>query len=308
MTGRLRLQLEEASKLKLEYDKLASIKGGFAYQLASLSMASHIDDLAQQCAIETSSLAFEHVEMRLKASKFADGSAPLELVAKISNSFRQMVGYAALRLKHGGIEKKKIPKRLYQDLDLRMLGLLPGSTRFVISANSNRDLFGDGIAKGCFERIFRLLLSNGDGEEFTEAVADLGPKSSIHLRSLLDLIIGEAADVEISWRFRGQQVYSWNADRRLLGRISSALAATEVKESEEAIISGTVELLSKRERIQLVSPEGARYRILYPKCLLPAVSELRLDQIVNLRCAVSEIVNPLTQEHPKSYELLGIVD
>jgi len=308
MTSRLRLQLEEASRRKLEYDKLASNEGGFAYKLASLSMASHIDDLAQQSAIESSSLAFEHVEMRLKASKFADGSAPLELVAKICDSFRQMVGYAALRLVHGGLEKKRIPKRLYQDLDLRMLGLLPGSSRFVVSANSNRDLFGDGIAKGSLERIFHLLLSNGDGEEFMEAVADLGPKSSIWLRSLLDSIIGEAADVEISWRFGGQQVYSWHADLRLLGRISSALAATETRESEEAIISGTVELLSKRERIQLLSPEGARYRILYPKYLLPAVSELHLDQVVNLRCAVSEVVNPLTEEYSTSYELLGIVD
>lgn len=308
MTSRLRLQLEEATRRKLEIDKLANDEGGFAYKLASLSMAAHIDDLAQQSAIEASSLAFEHVEIRLKASKFSDGSAPLGLVAKISESFRQMVGYAALRLVHGGLEKKRIPRRLYQDLDLRMLGLLPGSSRFVISANSNRDLFGDGIVKGSLERVFRLLLSNGDGEEFMESVADLGPKSSIWLRTLLDSIISETADVEISWRFGGQPVYNWHADLRLLGRISAALAATEVRESEEIIICGAIELLSKRERIQLLSPEGARYKVLYPKCLLPAVSELHLDQYVSLRCAVSEVINPLTEESSTSYELLGIVD
>ena len=307
MTSRLRLQLEEASRRKLEFDKLANDEGGFAYKLASLSMASHIDDLAQQSAIEASSLAFEHVEMRLIASRFSDGSAPLGLVAKISDSFRQMVGYAALRLVHG-IEKKRIPRRLYQDLDLRMLGLLPGSSRFVVSANSNRGLFGDGIAKGSLERIFRLLLSNGDGEEFMESVADLGPKSSIWLRTLLDSIVSETADVEISWRFGGKLVYSWHADLRLLGRITAALAATEVQESEEMIISGTIELLSKRERIQLLSSEGARFKVLYPKYLLPAVSELHLDQNVSLRCAVSEVSNPLTEESSTSYELLAIVD
>ena len=308
MTNRLRLQLEEASRRKLEFENLANDEGGFAYKLASLSMASHIDDLAQQSAIEASSLAFEHIEMRLIASRFSDGSAPLGLVAKISDSFRRMVGYAALRLVHGGIEKKRIPRRLYQDLDLRMLGLLPGSSRFVVSANSNRDLFGDGIAKGSLERIFRLLLSNGDGEEFMESVADLGPKSSIWLRTLLESIISETADVEISWRFAGQLVYNWHADLGLLGRISAALAATEVMESEEMVISGTIELLSKRERIQLLSSEGARFKVLYPKYLLPAVSELHLDQNVSLRCAVTEVANPLTEESSTSYELLAIVD
>ena len=61
MTNRLRNQIEEASRLKLELDKLAGQEGGFASKLASLSMASHIDDLAQQRAIEASASLFEHV-------------------------------------------------------------------------------------------------------------------------------------------------------------------------------------------------------------------------------------------------------
>lgn len=307
MTSRLRQQLEEATRRKLEFDRLADEGGGFAYELASLSMASHIDDLAQQSAIESSASGFEHVELRLIASKFSDGSAPLGLVAQISDSFRHMVGYAALRLMQGGIEKKRVPKQLYQDLDLRLLGLLPGSSRIVVSANSNRNLFGDGIAKGSFERIFRLLLSNGDGEEFMESVADLGPKSSIWLRTLLDSIISESAEVEISWRYGGQLVYDWNANLNLLRKMTAALTATEVNVSDEAIISGSIELLSKNERIHLLSSEGERYKVLFPKRLLPSVSELRLDQNVSLKCAVSEVVNPLTEEASTSYELLQIV-
>jgi hypothetical protein len=307
MTNGLRKQIEEASRLKLELDKLAGQEGGFASKLASLSMASHIDDLAHQRAIEASASLFEHVELRLVAAKFSDGSAPLELISKLSDGFLHIVGYAALRLIRGGSSKKRIPRRLYQDLDLRLLGLLPGSSRLVISANSNRDVFDDGIAKGSLDRIFRLLLTNGEGNEFMEAVTDLGPQSSIWLRRFLDFIISECSDFEMLWRYRGDVVFNWQANQRILSRLSTALASTEVSTVEDRLISGVVELLSKRERIQLLSEDGSRYRILYPKYLLPAVSELHLDQAVVLKCAVFETSNPLTEETKTSYELLDVV-
>lgn len=245
--------------------------------------------------------------MRLIASKFSDGSAPLELVSKLSDSFMHIVGYAALRLIRGGSSKKRIPRRLYQDLDLRLLGLLPGSSRMVISANSNRDIFDDGIAKGSLERIFRLLLTNGEGNEFMETVADLGPQSSVWLRRLLDLIISECADFEMLWRYRGDIIFNWQANQRILSRLSTALASTEVSIVEELLLSGSVELLSKRERIHLLSDDGNRYRVLYPKHLLPVVSELHLDQAVVLKCAVIETSNPLTEETKTSYELLDVI-
>lgn len=50
MTSHLEKQLEEAARHKLELDKLSEEKDGFAYKLASLSMAAHIDDLSLQCA------------------------------------------------------------------------------------------------------------------------------------------------------------------------------------------------------------------------------------------------------------------
>jgi hypothetical protein len=306
-TNRLQKQIEEASRLKLELEELAAKDGGYASKLASFSMASHIDDLAQQSAIEASATRFEHVELRLVASKFSDGSAPLDLISRLSDNIMHIVGYAALRLIRGGSSKKRIPRRLYQDLDLRLLGLLPGSSRMVISANSNRDIFDDGIAKGSLERIFRLLVTNGEGDEFLQSVTDLGPQSSIWLRRLLDLIIGENSELEMLWRYRGDVIFNWRANQRILPRLSTALASTEVSVVDDVLIMGNVELLSKRERIHLLSNDGDRYKILYPKHLLSAVSELHLDQAVVLKCAVIETNNPLTEEKKISYELLKVV-
>lgn len=307
MTKRLRELLQSATSQKANLDRRASSDGGFAYALASRSMSSHIDELSQQLALLDDRPIIELVELRLKAQQFRDGSAPLRLVAKAAEDFRQMVGYAALRLTRGGIGKKRVPNDLYNELDMRLAALLPGSSRMVITTSANRDLLDDGIAKGALDRFFRVLESNGQGEEFLESVTDLGPQSSRRVRDLIDLVQRESAELEISWRYGGSEVRHWDGTKETLAKVAYALAVTEVNSKNEVILQGVVELLSKRERIHLRADSGETVRILFPKRLLPSVAELHLDQRVRLRCAVTETENPFTGESSTFHELLEIV-
>jgi hypothetical protein len=307
MTKRLRSLLQTATEQKVELDRRAANEGGFAYALASRSMATHIDDLSQQIALLDDRSVIEIVELRLKAPQFRDGSAPLRLIAKASEDFRQLIGYAALRLTRGGLGKKRVPNVLYEELDLRLAALLPGSSRMVITTSSNRDLLDDGLAKGALARFFRVLESDGQGEEFLESVTDLGPQSSRHVRNLIDLVQNESAEVAISWRYGGELVRQWEGTKESLEKVSFALAVTEVNSKNEVVLQGVVELLSKRERIYLHTDYGETVRILFPKRLLPSVAELHLDQTVRLRCAVTETTNPFTGESSTFHELLGVV-
>lgn len=307
MTKRLRDLLKKASDQKAELDRKLANGGGFAYQLASRSLTSHIDELAQQLALSDSGASIELVEIRLKAKQFNDGSAPLYLIARAAEDFRQLVGYAALRLTSGGINKKRVPGHLYEELDLRLAALLPGSSRLVITTTSNRDLFDDGIAKAALDRFFRVLESNGQGDEFLESVTDLGPQSSRRMRDLIELIRAQSAEVDISWRYGGNTVRQWEGNKENLSKVSFSLAVTEVNSINEVILGGVVELLSKRERIHLRSETGEVIKILFPKKLLPAIAELHLDQQVRLRCAVTETENPYTGESSTFYELLTVL-
>ncbi len=307
MTKRLRELIQSATSQKANLDRRASTNGGFAYTLASRSMGSHIDELSQQLALLDVRPIIELVELRIKAHQFRDGSAPLRLVAKVAEDFRQMVGYAALRLTRGGVGKKRVPNDLYNELNLRLAALLPGSSRMVITTSSNRDLLDDGIAKGALDRFFRVLESNGQGEEFLESVTDLGPQSSRRVRDLIDLVQHESAELEISWRYGGSEVRHWDGTKETLAKVSYALAITEVNSNSEVVLQGVVELLSKRERIHLKADSGETVRILFPKRLLPSVSELHLNQRVGLRCAVTETENPYTGESSTFHELLQIV-
>lgn len=307
MTKRIRDLLKEAQAHKTELDRRAATENSFAYSLASRSIASHIDDLSQQLVLLEDRPILELVEFRLKASRLQDGSVPLSLVSKATDEIRQMLGYAALRLSRGGLDRKRIPNELYDELDLRLAAVLPGSSRLLITTASHRDLFDDGIAKNTLDRVFRVLASGGEGAEFLEAVTDLGPSSARRMRNFLHLVRGASAELELSWRYSGQQVRQWDGTENALSSVTHALDVTELNSREELILEGIIELLSKRERIHLLTDTQKAIRILFPKRLLPRVSELHLDQHVRLHCSVTETSNPFTGESSTFYELLDVV-
>lgn len=308
MIDRLLKLKNDALVQQQELTQKAANNSNFAYQLAAKSMNSHIEELSQQIALLDKKPVFEFLEFRLIASKLKDGSIPLGLLVKAADEIRQMVGHAALRLSQGGLWRKRVSKDLYNELDLRLAAILPGSTRLVISTAAQRDLFDDGLSKNAFERIFEVLDSQGEGGHFLEAVTDLGPASSRRLREFLHLLRSNSAELHLSWRYSGNTIKQWCGDSKSIANVAFALDATELIAKENIELEGFIELLSKRERIHLTTDDSRTIRILFPKRLLKDVSELHLDQRVKLLCSVTETENPLTGESSIFYELEEILE
>jgi len=305
MSERITKHKAQANKLLEDIQQKAK-KGSFAHQLAAASLQTHADELAKLELTTKISPAYEMLDFRIIAPNLKTGSVPLEIASKLTEEVRKTLGYAALRLVLGGVRKKRVPKHLYHELDLRLEGILPGSSRFIVSAAAERDLLDDGLSKGAIERVFSVLSSGGKGQAFLDSVSDLGPLGAKSLREFLKTIRSHQAEAEFTWSFAGQKILSWQGGKEELASVSSALEVTEITESETLTIKGKVELLSKRERIDLRTIDDELIRILYPKRLLVEVSKLHLEQQVSLYCQVTEAENPLTNESSISYELLEI--
>jgi len=305
MTDNIKNKAQQAKLLHVQANTKAK-SGDFAYKLAAQSLESHIDELSVIEATSLLSPAFEMLDFRIKANSLKSGSAPLDLVEKISGEVRKMIGYAALRLMQGGIDKKRIPKDLYKELDLRLVGILPGSSRFIMSASSERDLLDDGLSKGALERIFSVLDTFGKGEEFLSTVTTLGPSSAKSMREFLKTISSYSAEAEFTWKYSGEEVRNWIGSKESINSVTQALEVTEIIDQEKILLHGKIELLSKRERIELRIEDGHLIKILYPKNILSQVSELHLEQEVSLFCQVTETENPITNESSIFYELLEI--
>ncbi|WP_320129364.1 hypothetical protein [uncultured Sphaerochaeta sp.] len=297
--------LEEAKKLLIESD-LKAKEGDLAYELQSCSLRSHIDELENKVRIENIGRGYELLDFRMIVDSFQPGSVPLDIVAKIADEFRKMFGHAAHRLVQVGAEKKKVPNSIYKNLNLRLMGILPGSTRLLISAISNRDLFDEGLAKNTIERFINVLETYGEGDKFLEAIMDLGPSSAKNLKDLFNTINSLSGALEINWKHEGHTIRNWIASPEQVSRITSALGSTKIKKETENLVHGTIELLSKRERIHLRTDKGNLIRILFPIKLLEEVESLHLNQKVFLLCNITQTENPLTNESIQYYELVNI--
>lgn len=305
MSDRVKNSTDQASELyKLAISKAET--GDFSYRLAARALESHIDELSQIELTSKTNPAFEMLDFRIKAPQLKTGSAPLDLVSRLTDEVRKTLGYAALRLMQGGINRKRVPGHLYAELDLRLEGLLPGSSRFIVSAASKRDLLDDGLSKDAINRVFSVLFSSGVGHDFLRSVTELGPAGAKSLRELLKIIKGYDAEAEFTWKYSGREVARWVGSKQAIDSVTSALEVTEIIDQERVLLNGKIELLSKRERLDLRLVEGRLVKILYPKSALPMVSALHLEQEVSLYCQVTETENPLTNESSTFYELLEI--
>lgn len=302
---RLKAKLDEVRGFHAEADRKAAA-GSFAYGLAAESFGDHAAELGQLATVESDRPVFELVDFRLTGLSFRSGSIPLGLLTRASDEIRKMFGFAALRLSAGGLKRVRVPREVYDALGLRLAGLLPGSTRLLIAAEAHRDLFDGGLAKDALDRLFRVLGSEGKGESFLEAVTDLGPSSARSLREFLQLLSEYSAEIDLTWRYAGSTVRQWKGTERAISDVRSALAVTEIREQAQVVLEGFIDLLSSRERLEILTSEGARVRVLYPKKLLGEVSKLHLKQSVKLLCQSTETENPLTSERSLYYELLAV--
>ncbi|MCX6179879.1 MAG: hypothetical protein NT163_11055 [Chlorobiales bacterium] len=264
-------------------------------------------NLASMVSVENISNTYELVDFRMIAPVFRSGSIPLSIISQACEEIQKMLGYAALRFTQGGIDRKRVPKEVYEGLDLRLAGILPGSSRLLIAAAAHRGLFDDGIAKHSIQRIFSVLESEGHGEDFLEAVMDLGPSSARKLRDFLRIIRSHSAELELTWSYVGQQVHHWKGNHVVICKVTQALENDQLKNQSTLLVRGVIEMLSKRERIHLRSDTGELLRILFSKKLFGPVTELHLDQSVSLRCQVTETENTITKESSTYYELIDVV-
>jgi hypothetical protein len=305
VSRRLRELIAEAEQAR---DSLGSTfeVGSFEYDLARRSFEEHIGDLKQQLVALSESDALETVEFRVHAKQLASGSVPLLFLSEAGDQIRRMLGFAALRFSQGGQRRKRVPAEIYEALDLRLAGVQQGSTRLIITSASTRDLFDDGLSKSALKLLFSVLETQGAGADFLEAITALGQGSARQLNYFLRLLQSNNAELDLQWRHGAITQREWHGTREAIERLRNALEATEVREEEEILLQGIVELLSKKERLQIRTATGQSIRVLFPKRLFGQVAELHLDQLVNLRCAVTETINPTTEESSIFYELLNI--
>lgn len=174
-----------------------------------------------------------------------------------------------------------MPKTVGQQLDLRVVGLMPGSTRIAFSGQLQPDLGGPSALEATLHSLFDLVTAQG-GEAFYAGLESVGVVAARHLAQALKPLQEHGTSAEFSWPTPSGTVRTWAGTppeiSRLLGRISTL----DEPEQFEQQVRGEVIALATKGRVELQDEFGRRYVIRYKAEQRPAVARLRLWQNVTL--------------------------
>ena len=198
-----------------------------------------------------------------------------------------------------------MPKKLVSMLDLRFAGATDGSFRMFITGNLSPNLFGYSLLEETLESTFRVLQSE-NGDQLTEAVAEIGARSATEMKRLMDDLLGAGVAAELKWETPQKQRVEWTADQRKLRKLADSLSQIVQQEPEFTKIEGEVALLSDKGRISIRPPRGKAIALWVPADQFDKIRYLRLKDKAVADVRVDHTVNQLTGVDKTTYTVIDI--
>ena len=231
-------------------------------------------DLQKQLHMAKAERAHETIRLRFEGARFSTGTLPLRAIAKFLVPFNAALEQSAWRFwDREGISSKIDPKFIRQ-LDLRLAGLHMGSTELVILGNTAPDLSGVSALESSLRDLFDLLRS--DIENFADCVHAIGTRAGKSMAEFLSRLESEHLSIDLEWK-ASNTTYRWEGRPTEITRVRSLLEEIGEPHSSNEQFTGTVNVLSIRNRIEIQNcSTGEKLRAGYHNSLAENVHDLRL--------------------------------
>ena len=299
-------QLDEANKLRTE--QLSTIEtdaDNFALELALSSLEAHISDLENQLRKEKQKRQKEVLELRLEGSIAQFGSLPLSVLAGIARYISSALHAASARIRTGQEPRGRIAESIISSLNLRLVGIEPGSSKLLITADTSPNLFGRSMTEESLRGLFNLLTAQEESS-LTDSVQILGARSTHNVSSLLKYLSKNDLALDARWTSPTGEQYGWQATTYDIRKLASSLDMLQIHKPERIKISGEVVLLSEKGRLDLKDDSECTHRCNFAHFLIDQVKKLHLGD--RITCAINKttIYNSMTDKEKVTLDLVEI--
>ena len=294
-------QIDEVAKMLLQYENLLSKEpDNFSHKLSIDSLKTQITELERQLRFEKSKRDKEVIEIRLKG-RTANGTIPLEVLAKLADGLSGTILNASYFIQFGHRVKKVKAKEIHDIVDLRLAGLSTGSTRLFVIANTSPDLFGRSLAEESLKNSINLLQSE-TSDELTEFASKIGKESVKKLYKFITSISNADLEVDLNWSSPINENYNWQGSKQKLLSVAQSLTNIQISEPEVIEISGELITISLRGNFEIRADDKRSIRGIFPNNLLEEIKTLTIGSnytcqlekriIVNLAGKIGHIDHP----------------
>jgi hypothetical protein len=246
----------------------------------------------------------EVIEIRLKG-RTADGTIPLEVLAKLADGLSGTVLNASYFIQFGQKVKKIKVKEVHDIVNLRLAGISTGSTRLFVTANTAPDLFGRSLAEESLKHSFNLLQSES-ADELTESASKIGKESVRKLYKFITTISNAEMEVDLKWNSPTNENYNWDGNKQTLLRVAQSLTNIQMSDPETIDFSGELIAISLRGTFEIKLDDKRTIRGEFPNNLLEEIKTLTIGSNYAGKMEKQTIVNMATESEKVYYTLISI--
>lgn len=308
---------DSAQQLLAEQEaKLLEKPNSFYRQMLVESARAQVDELIRQIVEEKKKREVEVIEIRLIGEKAHHGSLPMNVIGELSSAFEEMLVQAGRFIKYG-VQSNQPVQEIRSLLDVRLKRLASGSTRMLVTARTNPDMFGNSLAEDSLTNTFNLLTSD-KLSEFTEHVNTLGKHSVSSLNRFLKTLTETDLQAHINWQTPTDEVLNWEGTRERIGLLQHTLANVSQDDPKEISFEGEILMESIRPQTRNGQNRslgkfeikdyktGRIYKGKAPQPVLPSLLALYVGEGCKGILLETVTDNKTTGDQKRSYELKRI--
>ena len=302
---KLESQINEFAQMLEQYKTdLQNEPDSFSHQVSINTIQSQILELERQLHFAKAKRNKEVIEVRL-IGKSANGTLPLEVLAKLADGFSGTILNASLFIQFGKKKNKDKIKEVHDIVDLRLAGIATGSTRLFITANNAPDLFGRSLSEEALNHSFNLLQSQSP-EELTQSASKIGKDGVKKLYKFVTSISNADLEVDLNWTSPSNEKFAWQGNRETLLKVAQSLNNLQISEPETVLFSGELIGISLRGTFEIKTDDKKTIKGSYPNELIAEAKTLTIGSHYSGKLEKKTIINSATETEKIFYTLLTI--
>lgn len=300
----LKQQLDEAEQfLEESRAKHAENPNSFTNQATLNSWSAHVEELKDQIREAKEELGKEVFLLRLFSGQM-NGSIPLRLLVKMTQSLNGALEQGAYFLRYGQSPTRGVPQSMAEELDLRFSDLSYGSSRITFSGKISPDTAGDSLLEMTLSHIFDALAQDSE-EHVQDLVATIGVRSIKELLSFLKNFESEEVGAELAWPSPEGRYYRWGGTLTEVKAAKARLQKLSDIKPEKITVTGQVFELKVTGSFKIIPyDEDIPIKISYQKDQQRFVDSLHLHQEITVRLMKFGRKDEVSGEERYAYRLV----
>lgn len=264
-----------------------------------------LSELRENLALEKRLREKEVITLRLMGKAAKLGRLSLELLGDFSKHFSSYINQAGSYYQFGNNVSTQRLNTVKNTIDLKFERLIPGSTKILITGNTNPDLFGNSIIEEALLNSFNLLNANNPDELF-EATNKVGTRSITALSKLLNTSINNDLEFELDWQSPNNKTYQWTGEKETLKKITHSISNIKPKDPTTVNFIGNLYSASLKGFIEIKEEDARPIKILFPNEMLESIKSFAIGELCEGSYEKKTLVNSVTSTETSTYYLLSI--